>query len=212
MHELFKVFGCAVMSCLIIVHCTPPPKIIIQKCPEQPWVKYSSYQPLQIREEIARLEAIVAKGDTARPRPAGTCVGADSTMPKKPSGLEIRRRLFELAIHCANPDLDLDKIIVYAYFLGNNDGADSLRYFNWTRIAREQNGLIRQRDSLQNVVSEIIEQEKKEAKSAENLKKDIKAYVKLRDSLNAVIADQQEKMMKLQKVDVMMEQQRTKSH
>jgi hypothetical protein len=208
LNRAFAICGCIISAGIIFIQCTPPR--IIQKCPGPLWKDYASFQPSQVKEETARLERLLKRGDTTCLNSISIKNSTNSAEAKKPSGLEIKRRLFELSIHHANPDDNIDKIINYASFLSQNGGPDSLRYLNWGRAAQEKKSLIRERDSLETAISDIFEREKKESKSMETLKKEIKGYLKQRDSLNAVITIQQETIMKLQKIDVMMEQQRSK--
>ncbi len=196
------LLGCIFTAGILFIQCTPPP--VIHKCPEPLWREYSLLQSYQVKKEAARLETLLAAGDTTSSDSGGM---TDSTAAQTLSAVDIRRRLFELSIHCANPDYDFDKICKYASFLCRHGGPDSLRYLNWGRAVREQKALLRERDSLETAISK---EEKKESRSMENLKKEIKGYLKQRDSLNAVITAQQEMIMKLQKLDVMMEQQRSK--
>ena len=203
------ILGCIFMAVFFSMTCTPPP--VIQKCPEPIWKKYSSLQPYQVKKEAARLESLLTAGDTASS--ASNCItdSTDMAAAKKLSAFEIKRRLFELSIHHANPDYDVEKILGYISFLRRSADPDSLRYLNWGRAVMEQKALARERDSLTTVISDIFEGEKKESRSAEKLKKEIKVYLKQCDSLNAVIINQQETIMKLQKLDVIMEQQRSKN-
>jgi hypothetical protein len=203
--KLTAILGCVFTAVAFSLRCTPPP--VVRKCPEPPWIRYSSFRSDQIKKEAARLEALLAKGDTAA---SDSIARTDTTAAKKLSGPEIRRRLFELSIHYANPDYDLDKISTYAQSLSRLSGPDSLRYLDWGRAANEQKALVRKRDSLATALCDIFEGEKKESRTVERLKKEIKAYSQQLDSLNAVIAAQGETIAKLQKVDIMMEQQRRK--
>jgi hypothetical protein len=203
------ILGCIFTAVFFYFTCTPPLPVI-QKYPEPIWKKYSSFQSYQVKKESARLEALLTAGDTASSASSGITDSTDSAAAKKLSGLEIKRRLFELSIHCANPDCNLDKTLGYVSFLSRNGDPDSLRYLNWGRAIREQKALVRERDSLKTVISDIFQEGKKESRSAEKLKKEIKAYLKQCDSLNSVITNQQETIIKLQKLDVMMEQQRSK--
>jgi hypothetical protein len=185
--------------------CTPPPPPVIQKCPEPIWKEYSLFESSQVKNESARLEALLKVGDTT----GGIVSSTGAAAAARLSGIEIKRRLFELSIHCANPDYNLDKILEFASFLCQTGGPDSLRYLNWGRAAREQKALVRERDSLKAALSDIFQGEKKESKSMEKLKKEIKVYVRQCDSLSAVITNQQETITKLQKLDVMMERRRS---
>jgi hypothetical protein len=159
-----------------------------------------------VKGEALRLESMLARGDTAL-GDSGAAAGE-----KRLSGREIRRRLFELAIHHANPDFDAAAISRYAQLLCRNAGPDSVRYLNWGRAAGAQRAVARMRDSLAAAVAEISEGEKKESRSSEKLKKELKVTLRQIDSLTTVIAAQQETIAKLQKVDVMMEQHRNKIH
>ena len=199
-------FICIFSAGFLFMKCTHPPPVL-QKCPEPFWKEYSSLQFHQVKEAAARLDALLAKGDTISSDSSDRVDSTDTTAAERLSGLEIRCRLFELSIHHANPDYDLDKISEYASFLLRNGGPDSIRYLNWGRAAQEQKALVLKRDSL---AAAVVEGGKKESRSAEKLKKEIKNYVKQLDSLNAVITGQRETIMKLQKLDVMMEQQRSK--
>jgi hypothetical protein len=201
-------FVCVAGAGCIFIRCTPP-RLVIQKCPEPLWKEYAYFQPVQVKEEIARLETLLKRGDTASSLSGRIKYPADSAAWKKPSALEITRRLFELSVHHANPDFDIDRIITLASHLGPAGGPDSLRYINWERAAQKHKALLRERDSLAAAVSGISEREKKDSRSMEGIKKEMKACGKQRDSLSAVIAIQRETIMKLQKVDVMMEQQRS---
>jgi len=201
--------GCISAAVFLCITCTPPPVIpVLPKCPEPLWKEYSSWESPQIQKEAARLAQLLTDGDTISSYLRGKADSTDKIKAKKISGLEIRLRLFELSIHHANPDRNLDKIVGYASFLLNSGGPDSLRYLNWSQVARDRKALVRERDSLKSVISEG---EKKDSRCAEKLKKEIKAGLKQLDSLNAVIAVQQETIMNLQKLDVMMEQQRSKT-
>lgn len=203
------VLGTTFLAAALFPACTPPPPAV-QECPEPLWKKYSPFQSYQVKEETARLEALLAAGDTITSDSGGMADPTDTTAAKKFSALEIKQRLFELLIHSANPDYDFDKIFEYVSFLYQHGGPDSLRYRNWGRAVREQKALLRQRDSLEHVVSDISEGDKKASRSMENFRKEIKVYLKQRDSLTAVIAAQEETISKLQKLDVMMEQRRSK--
>ena len=202
------ILGNIILAGIFFLACTPQP--VVQNCPEPLWKEYSSLQSYQVREEISRLEALLAAGDTTASDSGGIADSTDTTSAKKLSALAINRRLFELSIHGANPDYDFDKIFKYVSFLYQHGGPDSLRYRNWGRAVREQKALLQQRDSLENVISGLSEGDKKASRSVENLKKEIKVYLKQLDSLTAVITSQQETITKLQKLDVMMEQRRSK--
>ncbi|MBN1578354.1 MAG: hypothetical protein JW913_17465 [Chitinispirillaceae bacterium] len=203
------ILGCIFTAGVLFIKCTPPPPVI-QKCPEPVWKEYSLFQSHQVKKETARLEALLAALDTTPSDSSGPTDSTDTAAAKKLSALEINQRLFELSIHRANPDYDFNKIFEYVSFLYQHGGPDSLRYLNWGRVVREQKALLRERDSLETAISEIFEGEKKESKAVENLKNEVKVYLRQRDSLNAVITVQQETIMKLQNLDVMMEQQRSK--
>jgi hypothetical protein len=202
------ILGCVAAAVAFSLRCTPPP--VLHNCPEPPWIRYSSFRADQVGKEAARLETLLAKGDTV---PSGSIAASDSTdtaAAKRLPGLEIRRRLFELSIHHANPDYDLDKISNYALLLSRCGGPDSLRYLDWSRAANEQKALVRKRDSLATAITDILEGEKKEFRTVEKLKKEIRTYLQQIDSLAAVITVQKETIAKLQRLDVMMEQQRKK--
>ncbi len=207
------MLGCILAAGVLFTACTPPAPVI-QKCPKPLWKLYASFQPDQIREETARLEALLARGDTSVPNVNGIADSTDPAVAEMPSGLDIRRRLFELSIHHANPECNLDRILGYASLLYLRGGPDTINYLNWSRAIKEQKALLRERDSLEAAFGDFSatseEKDKKESRSVENLKKEIKTYLQQRDSLTAVIATQQEMIMKLQKLDVMMEQQRSK--
>jgi hypothetical protein len=194
----------------ITVTCTPPPPPpAVHECPKPPWQEYAPYSPLQVSEEITRLQIRLAQGDTLKPFPAGAAAdSSDSTAQKKPTALDIWQRLFELSVHHANPAYNLDTILSLATFLSGRSGPDSLRYLDWIRIVREQKTLFAARDSLDAV---LAEQKKKESTSVESLRRDLKNGLRQRDSLSAVILRQQEKIENLQKIDVLMEQQRRKN-
>jgi hypothetical protein len=200
------MLGCIVTAGGFFIGCTPPPPVVTTnlKCPEPLWKEYSLFQSYKVKEEAARLEALLAAGDTA------SADSPDTVAAKKFSGLEIRKRLFELSIHHANSDYNFDRIFEYVSFLFQHGGPDSLRYLNWGRVVREQKTLLSERDSLEAVISALSNGDKKDSISVGNLKKEIKVYMKQCDSLTTVITTQQEMILKLQKLDVMMEQQRNK--
>ncbi len=206
--NLFTAVSGGVFTAIIMSNtCAPPPRPASGKCPEPIWMEYASLESHQVKNEAARLEALLTAGDTVS---SGITHATDTAVMKKLSGIEIRRRLFELSVHHANPDYNFDKTLEYASFLVRRGGPDSLRYLNWSRAVGERKALVRERDSLKTAVSDIAQGEKKESRSAEKLKKEIKGYLRQCDSLNAVITNQQETIMKLQKLDVMMEQRRSK--
>jgi hypothetical protein len=207
--RLSVLLGCIVSAGVLFTGCTPPPAVI-QKCPEPLWKEYSSFRPYKVKEETARLEALL-KAENATSPDSGAMTGpADTTAAPQLSELGIKERLFELSIHHANPDYDFDKIFDYVSFLYQHGGPDSLRYLNWGRVVREHKALMRERDSLDTVISAISEGDKKDSATVENLKNELKAYSKQLDSLNAVITSQQKMITDLQKLDVIMEQQRSK--
>jgi hypothetical protein len=107
-------------------------------------------------------------------------------------------------------EYDLNKIFNYVSFLYQHGGPDSLRYLNWGRVVREQKKLIRERDSLETVIASLSEGERQESRLLKKLRNEKRTYLKQRDSLNAVIISQQETILKLQKLDIMMERQRNK--
>ncbi|MBN1309584.1 MAG: hypothetical protein JXA18_16810 [Chitinispirillaceae bacterium] len=208
--EVRLIHGCIVTAGFFIITCTTPPPPVIRQCPEPLWKKYSRFDAYQVKEETARLEALLAAGVATSPDSSGETDSTDTAAAKKLSALEIKRRLFELSIHRANPDYNVDKIFDYVSFLYQHGGPDSLRYLNWGRVVREQKALVRTRDSIAAAVSAISEADAKASRSVEHLKKEIKRVLKQCDSLTAVITDQQEMIAKLQKLDVMMERQRRK--
>ena len=203
------ILGSILAAIAFFPHCGRP---VLHKCPQPLWMEYSSFQSDQIKKETVRLEALLAGGDTIAVDSTVKPVSPHPAAAKKLSGLEIRRRLFELSIHHAAADYDLDKISAYAFLLRSSGGPDSLRYLNWDRAAHEQKTLVRKRDSLTAAIAGIFENEKKESKSLEKLKKEIRGYQKQLDSLHAVINLQRESIAKLQKIDLLMEQQRRKIH
>ncbi len=189
--------------------CTTKPIINeIKDCPQPLWKKYSSFHASQVKEEITRLQALLAAGDTLPSDKAGK--SDENAESKKLTGIEIRERLFELSIHSSNPEFNFDKILEYASFLYQNGGSDSLRYRNWGRAVREYDLIRKQRDSLADIITQSLKAQKNTLETTENLKKEIKTYIKQRDSLIAVINSQQETITKLQKLDLIMEQQRTR--
>jgi hypothetical protein len=194
----------------VLFTCTPPPPLVPPDCPEPLWKEYSSFEAFRVKKETARLEALLEEEKEKSLNFGGNADTADTTSAGRLSTLEIVQRLFELSIHRANPDYNIDNIFRYVSFLYQHGGPDSLRYRNWGRAVQEQKSLLRQRDSLANVISAISREDKKESRSVENLKKELRGYVKQCDSLTSVISIQKETIMKLQKLDVMMEQQRSK--
>ena len=106
-------FICIFSAGFLFMKCTHPPPVL-QKCPEPFWKEYSSLQFHQVKEAAARLDALLAKGDTISSDSSDRVDSTDTTAAERLSGLEIRCRLFELSIHHANPDYDLDKISEYA--------------------------------------------------------------------------------------------------
>ena len=160
---------------------------------------------------MKRLEMLLENGDTATAAGDTGSDSGDTSATRQLSGLEIRMQLFELATHHANPEYDLDRIFNLLTFLYQNGGPDSARYLNWGRAVREQRACIQQRDSLETRISTIVSgSEKRESRAVENLKKELGNAAKQRDSLSEVITGQRETIMKLQKLDVMMERQRSK--
>ncbi|MBN1756734.1 MAG: hypothetical protein JW863_00355 [Chitinispirillaceae bacterium] len=132
----------------------------------------------------------------------------DSTESDKHSPLEIYRRLFELSIHHANPEYDPEKIYDYLTYLYQHGGEDSLRYLNWGRVVRDRESLLKERDSLANMVSDVSQDEKKKSGLISKLNRERKDCQQRLDSLNAVITSQRKTIQKLQKLDVLMEQRR----
>jgi hypothetical protein len=193
---------------LATLTCTPPP--IIQKCPDPVWKRYTSFKSYQVKDEIAKLETMLATADSEQPDSIVAADSSDTLNVNHWTALEIRQRLFELLIHHANPDYNIDKILAQASFLYQHGGPDSLRYRNWGRVVRDIKLLLQERDSLMAAFTIATENGKKDSVIAENLKREVKSFVKQCDSLNAVITTQQEMITKLQNLDVLMEQQRNK--
>jgi hypothetical protein len=198
------------MSIALYVACSPPPPTTLQKCPEPLWKEYTKLTSYQVKGEIARLEKLLMDGDTVIPALNRQTDSTDTIPNNALSAFEIKQRLFELTIHNANPDYDIQKIFDYVSFLYQHGGPDSLRYLNWGRVVREQKALVEKRDSLEATISAISKGERRESRTVRKLREDIKLYLQQHDSLSAVIRTQQETITKLQKLDVLMEQQRSK--
>lgn len=190
-----------------IITCTPPPKPIIPECPGPQWTEYTAFQPEHIKSEIQHLESLLANGDTLTIKSGNSSDSTDSAIAKQLSHMEIAQRLFELSIHYANPDYNIDTIYKYALFLNTHNGPDNLRYRNWIRIAEEQKQMLQKRDSLMAVNSNAEEKNAKVSKQLWNEKSNFKKQC---DSLNSIINKKEEMIMKLQQLDVIMEEQRSK--
>lgn len=205
--RVFQAFP--IILLFLFSECTPPPPVI-PKCPEPFWKKYSHFNSYQVTEETDRLTALLAAGDTVCRDPGCRGDSTDTITGNRLTALEIKWRLFELAIHHANPVFDLDTIFDYVSFLYQQGGPDSLRYLNWGRVAREFKMYVHSRDSLEGIITGITEGEEEGSRQMKKLKEQKREYIRQCDSLNAVIASQKEMIMKLQKLDVMMEKQRTR--
>lgn len=175
----------------------------MQPCPEPIWKEYSALKPHEVAQERIRLVKML---ETKTPLSPDSADSAKEILPD----LEIKRRLFELSIHHSNREFSLQEVYNYITYLYQHGAPDSLRYLNWGRIIREQETLIQQRDSLGRVVSELSGEEEKRNGLVSKLRRVKKKYQVQCDSLDSVIAAQKETIQKLQKLDMLMEQQRSK--
>jgi hypothetical protein len=175
----------------------------MQTCPEPVWKEYSTFKPHEVARERARLEKMLETKTHLSPD------SADSGKVTL-SELEIKQRLFELSIHHSNRKFSPQEVYKYITYLYQNGAPDSLRYLNWGRIIREQEMLAHQKDSLESVMSALSGEEQKQSELVEKLRRESRNCLSDRDSLTTVIAAQKETIQKLQKLDVLMEQQRSK--
>ncbi len=195
---------------LLLVLCAPPPALEVHQCPEPLWNEYRDFDAKKILEETNRLEALLAGVKARSTDSAAKTDPADTAATGELSALEIIMRLFELSIHHASPAHDPEKISGYVSYLCLHGGPDSPRYLNWRRTLRDHSMSLRARDSLEELITAAYEGEKREARTIDRLKLEMKIATKQRDSLNAVIGAQEETISRLRKLDIMMEQQRNK--
>jgi hypothetical protein len=201
---LLSVFILSSLVCFVSISCTPPAPVI-SKCPEPVWKSYTHLSPQEVARQISLLEKML---DSATAENSLMEQQNDSTTSEKFSLLEIYQRLFELSIHHANPGYDYEKTYRYLTHLYQHGGKDSLRYLNWGRVVRDRESLLKERDSLSNIVNDASHDEKKSSRMINRLNRDVTSCRQQLDSLTTEITTQRKTIQKLQKLDVLMEQRR----
>ncbi len=194
----------SVLACSLMFSCTPPAPIV-PKCPQPVWKSYTHLSPQEVARQIALLEKML---DSATAETSLIEQQNDSTASGKLTVLEIYQHLFELSIHHANPGYDSKKTYRYLTHLYQHGGKDSLRYLNWGRVVRDREALLKERDSLSNIVNDASQDVKKRSRMINRLNKDVTGCRQQIDSLTTEITAQRKTIQKLQKLDVLMEQRR----
>lgn len=195
----------------LILNCTP--KIVYKETKPKPH-PYENYNSEMVVKEIRRLEKLLKDTTYAETNYSdstifGDYINVDSTYTKE----KILAYLFELYIHKSNPIPDYRKAYSYAEKLYKMDTRRKLYYLNWGRLMQTYFILIEEKDSL---AQEIGEASKMSDKN-KYLRNTIWKQSKLIDSLKVLIKEQDdtiqeqvETIKKLERLDIIMEKQRSK--
>ena len=190
-----------------------PIKFVYKEAKPKPEL-YSMYNSTRVVKEIRRLEKLLK--DTTYTEPDsldstifGEYYRVDSTYTNE----KILANLFELYIHKSNPEPDYRKAYSYAEKLYKMNVKRKLYYLNWGRILHIYFQLIEEQDSLAQEIGDATQLSEKN----KSLKNSVWKQSKLIDSLSTLIKEQEktiehqlETIKKLERLDMMMEKQRSK--
>ena len=209
---IYAFSSAVILITALILNCTPTK--IIYKEPKPKPHPYEKFSSKKVIKEIRRLEKLLKDTTYAEPDSSdstifGDYIDVDSTYTKE----KILANLFELYIHKSNPSPDYRKAYSYAEKLYKMDAKRKLNYLNWGRLLHTYFILIEEKDSLSQEIGNASDMSDKN----KSLKKTVWKKNKLIDSLKVVIKEQEETIQKqietikkLEKLDMIMEKQRSK--
>lgn len=178
---------------LIFFGCTQPPVVTRVKMIEpDPSEGFISYSAQQVTREIQRLRTLLLD----------TSVASEAQVHGERTRDEIMADLFELTIHRSNPSPDYEQAFAYAAVLYKTTPTRKLYYLNWGRLLKAHIQLKATCDSL----ARSFEQDSKKNRS---LSYTLQSKERRIDSLMTIIQEQNEKLEKLKRLDLMMEKQRS---
>lgn len=204
--QLCSVFTGIILIIINYLNCTPP-QVIQKETPHQS-ERYISYNSKMVEQEIQRLEKLLEDTTYAEPDSIDTTLAdsADTALTKE----KIMINLFELSIHRSNPDPDYHKAYAYAALLYNMKTKARLYYLNWGRVLSNHFKLTTEKDSLIQENDSLLMEIENNSKTSTSLRYTLQKHSKQIDSLSVLIKEQNETIEKLKKLDLMMEQQRSK--
>ncbi len=204
-HSMFTPLLLLLLFVPIFLGCAPR-TVVVKKQPNLSEVYYG-YSGKKILDEIHRLERLIDGIDIMVPD------SGDSTLSTE----EIVQRLFELSIHRNNPVPDYAKAYTYAERLYKSRVKKKLYYLNWGRMLKSYASLSTAKDSLEFEIHKISENtqslryySKNKSRRISNLATTIEDQEKTIEEQKEIIAQQKETIEKLKKLDIMMEQQRSR--
>ena len=208
---------CALSSAVILItalvlNCTHTK--IVYKEPKPKPHPYEKFNSKKVIKEIRRLEKLLKDTTYAEPDSLDSTIfgdyyKVDSTYTKE----KILANLFDLYTHKSNPAPDYNKAYSYAEKLYKMDTSRKLYYLNWGRTLHTYFMLIEEKDSLTQEIGDASDMSDKN----KSLKNSVWKQSKLIDSLQVLIKEQEETIQKqietikkLEKLDMIMEKQRSK--